>query len=618
MMSNVLEKLHEIWANLHPVVRWLLVGAVVAGMGLAAARPAYRRLRAWRSDRNAAEAARALSAGDVTRARDLAMAALQLNGGRFDAIRVLGQAYPLLHDPNAQAVACALLADPRSTEDDRLRAFLTLVEDAPVAMAGNAWNEIGPERQKRLEFRVPFIRRLIDQTHYSEAVGLLRETGDPASDPALELQWVRLLVRSREDERWKEAQDRARKVFVARGPEAARLVELLEEIPATRIERDCALAAVEWAGREPNLPVGVRLAVDYLRQSALSDHPGDDRRATVKALQRDAPADVVRWLVRHGHADEALQVVPPPVPDQTAAWFDARNQALVATQRWEEWRDNLDKAPPDAPRVELACDRAIVYEKLGNAARRNAEWNTAMVEARGDLSRNAFLVLAERVERAGMIPQAEDAMVQAIVLGRGRIPLFQRLQPLLVSLSRQGRERELMLITTTLLGFEPGNPVLMTNHAYLACLSGTIEPAILRANMEVIREKLPQAVPVRCVVAATWLADGNPGQAADALQVDGVDWAKSAAGYRAIYGATMTLVGRKDEADRVLAGLPWGELLPCERQFYDRMVRGSVPGGPAGPAVRPPEPAADAAASTPTPTPPPPASAPPEPAAPAP
>ena len=613
-MSSLIEKTHDFWANLHPAVKWLLVGAVAAGLVVAGARPAYRHLRVWRSDRNAAEAQRAMAAGDAARARDLAMAALQLDAGRFDAIRVLGQAFPLLRDPNAQAVAGALLTDPRASEDDRLRAFETLVEGAPVALLGSAWNEIGPERQKRLEFRLPFIRRLIDQTHFSEAIGLLREADDPAANPALDLQWVRLLVLSKEDQRWLEAQDRARKAFEARGPEAARLVELLEGIPAANIDRACAQAAVEWAGREPDPPVGVRLAVEYLRQSALSAHPDADRRATVGALAQSAPAEVVRWLVRHGHADEAVAVVPPPAAAQTAAWFDARNQALVATQRWEEWRENLDKAPPDAPRVELACDRAIAWEKLGNTARRNAEWHTAMVEARGDLSRNAFLVLAERVERAGMIPQAEDAMVQAIVLGRGRIPLFQRLQPLLVSLSRQGRERELMLITTTLLGFEPGNPVLLTNHAYLACLSGTIEPAILRQRMEVIREKLPQAVPVRCVVAATWLAEGNPGQAAAALQVDGVDWAQSAAGYRAVYGATMTLVGRKNEADRVLAGLPWGELLPCERQFFDRMVRGASPSGPAGPAVPPSEPAADAAPATSVP----PASAPPEPAAPAP
>lgn len=590
-MSSLIEKIHEFWANLHPVVRWLLVGAMVAGLIVAGARPAYRRVRVWYSDRNVEEAERAIAAGDATRARDRAMAALQLDAGRFDAIRVLGQAFPLLRDPNAPAVASALLADPRSSEDDRLRAFQTLVETAPVALLGSAWNEIGPERQQRLEFRLPFIRRLIDQTHYAEAIGLLRETGDLAAEPDLELQWVRLLVRAGEDEHWREAQDRARKALAARGPAAARLVGLLEEIPADKIDPACAQAAVEWAGLQADLAVGARLAVAYLRQSALSAHPDEDRRATVEALNSTAPAEVVCWLVRHGHADEALGVVPPPAAAMSAAWFEARNQALVAAQRWDEWRENLDKAPPDAPRVELACDRAIAWERLGNTSRRNAEWNMALVEARGDLSRNAFLVLAERVERAGMIPQAEDAMVQAIMLGRGRIPLFQRLQPLVVSLSRQGRERELMLVMATLLGFEPGNPVLVTNHAYLACLFGTIEPAILRQRMEVIREKLPQAVPVRCVVAATWLADGNPGQAAEALRVDGVDWARSAAGYRAVYGATMTLVGRKDEADRVLVGLPWGELLPCERQFFDRMVRGASPSGPAGPAVPPPAPA---------------------------
>ena len=585
----MIEKAHDFWADLNPWLKGMLVAALVAALGYFGGRPAYRAFRSWRCTQNLAEAREKMSQGDAPRARELALAVLHLDGNRFEAIQILGQTMPSLSDPLAPSVAMTLLADPRSSEEDREHSFQTIVENCPLAMAGTAWNQIGPERQKQMPYRLAFVRRLIDQTNYSEASGLLRECANLAEEPQLEAERIRLLVLSRDEGAWKEAQERSRTVCKADGPEAGRILTLIEGIPADHIDPACAAAAMDWLGaHKEQVEIGPRLAVEYLRLAAKCPNPDPERRKLVESVAREAPDQIALWLVRHNHVDEALAILPNEDQARTAAWFLARCEVLRAAEHWTEWKDLLVRAPPQISRMEVACDLAIACDRLGQIGPRLAAWNTAMAEAGTGSSGNNYLVLAQRAEKAGLQAQAEDAMVQAILLGRGRLPLFQRLQPLILSLAKQGRERDLLQVESALLGLEPANPVLIANHAYLACLTGSVAPPALRERLAPLRKVLPNAVPVRCVLAATWLADAKGPEAMAELQIEGVDWRTASPGYRAIYGAALLCNGRTDQAEQILKDLPWPELLPCERQFFhDVRNRTASPSGMAQPSLPP-------------------------------
>jgi hypothetical protein len=93
---------------------------------------------------------------------------------------------------------------------------------------------------------------------------------------------------------------------------------------------------------------------------------------------------------------------------------------------------------------------------------------------------------------AGMPDEAGQAMVEAIRRGRGPLPLYADLKPLLKSLTNQGRENTLLEICTTYLRFEPENPVLLAQYAYLACLTQLVDPGTILEAMEVLAKGYPK------------------------------------------------------------------------------------------------------------------------------
>jgi hypothetical protein len=95
-----------------------------------------------------------------------------------------------------------------------------------------------------------------------------------------------------------------------------------------------------------------------------------------------------------------------------------------------------------------------------------------------------------------------------------------------------------------------------------------IEPDFTISRMEELRKAMPQAVPVRAVLATGWLMKEQPAKAAEAMEIADFDWATAAPGYRAVYGTTMFLLGKSDESARVLQGLPWNDLLPRETNVF--------------------------------------------------
>jgi len=254
---------------------------------------------------------------------------------------------------------------------------------------------------------------------------------------------------------------------------------------------------------------------------------------------------------------------------------------------WERVVPLLDKHGRRLPKYEEFAHRAMVAAKLADAPARAVAWNAAMAEAKTSAVATAYLTLQRLAGDAGMSDEAEQALVAAIRLGRGPLPLYAELKPLLTSLARQGHDSTLLEICASYLAFEPGNPVLLTQFAYLACLNNVIEPKTILKAMEALANGYAKDVTIQCVLATAYLCDGQAAKATATLDRLEVEPAKLPAGLRAAFLTSQVLARRIAKDDARITEFPWKSLQPCERKKFSELIRNAESHAKAGPAGEP-------------------------------
>jgi hypothetical protein len=150
--------------------------------------------------------------------------------------------------------------------------------------------------------------------------------------------------------------------------------------------------------------------------------------------------------------------------------------------------------------------------------------------------------------------------------------LYEDLKFLLNELAGQGRENTLLEISAIYLSFEPGNPALLTQYAYLACLNNLAAPKEILKALEPLAKAFPKQMPVQSVLAAVHLCDNQPAKAAEVLDPFKLDAATLAPGYRATFLATQLLNGRIPKDDPRIADFPSRSLMPSERRKFNEWV----------------------------------------------
>jgi hypothetical protein len=249
--------------------------------------------------------------------------------------------------------------------------------------------------------------------------------------------------------------------------------------------------------------------------------------------------------------------------------------ALRDSGGWEQVIPLLDVHGGSLAESERLAWRALVAAKTGDSAGRVREWNSAMGEAKTS-SGNEFLRLHEFARDAGMEAEAGQAMLEAIRLGRGPLPLYEDIKFLLNQLAGQGRENELIQICAIYLPFEPGNPVLLTQYAYLACLNGVADAKTILAAIQPMAAAFPDVLPIQFVLATAYLSDGQPAAAAEALDRLKVEPETLSPGYRAAFLTTQVLNQRMSREDPAVTGFPWKSLLPSERRKFSEWIKHDV------------------------------------------
>ena len=578
MIRNLINTVWDRWANLHPFVRFLILAVVVAGLGLFALKPAYRVFKSWRLDRNLVAARKAVSEVRMDEARDLSLTVLRAGDPRIEAFRILEKSTASLRDPRHGDIARALMAHPQGSDEDRYNGFRGIAGEAPLGLAGQAWTLLPAKSRQEARFASLFADRLIAEKRFSEAASVLLEVPPGTRAGAVDQRLIRVLIGSGKKQGYDEAQRLIAAGFLTGGPQSDGWLDLLEAIPAVSLQEKL-LEPVRKVLANPAAGDKARSALMLARLDYAANYAG---RATIleSAITRwkeSEPESVAKFLGDLGLYQLLLETFPGERVAGHPGLFILLLEAMEQTGAWEQSVLLLDTHGKLLPKFEEFAHRAMAAAKSGNAPGLAQHWNTAMGEAKSSRLSTAYISLHRIARDAGMHEQADLAMIEAIRIGRGPLPLYADLKPLLNSLAQQGRENILIEICAIYLSSEPSNPVLLTQYAYLACLNNLADAKTIIKAMEPLGKAFPKELPIQCVLATAYLCDGQYGKAAETLDPLNLDPAKPAPGYRAAFLTTQVLNHRMAKDDPRITQFPWKSLQPSERKKFSELIRSEEP-----------------------------------------
>ena len=578
MIRNLFNAIWDRWANWHPFVRFLILAAALGLIGMFALKPAYRVFKSWRLDRNLVAARKAVDEVRMDEARDLSLTVLRAGDPRIEAFRILEKSTASLRDPRHGDIARALMSHPEGSAEDRWNGFAGLALEAPLGVVGQAWTMLPAEKREEPRFAAKFADRLIMEQRFSEAASILLAVPADKRAGAVELRLIKVLIGSGR----KQAYDEAQRLIAAGFPSSAGAMEEwlddLEEIPTVALQ-PTALAPVRKALEKPESRQSARADLMLARLDYAANYAGRTGilDAAVSRWKDRDPEAVADFLGDLGLYQLLLEVLPAEKTTANPKLFLPLLEAAEQAGAWDRAVALLDAHGGLMPKFEELAHRALAAARTGDTPALAQLWNAAMGEAKSSQLPTAFLTL-HRIAKAGEMREQDDlAMVEAIRLGRGPLPLYADLKPLLNSLAAQGRENNLLEICAIYLSFESGNPVLLTQYAYLACLNNLTDAKTIIKAMEPLAKAFPKEYPIQCVVATAYLSDGQFVKAAETLDPLNLDPAKLSPGYRAAYLTTQVLNRRIKKDDPRVTEFPWKSLQQSERRKFSGLIEAAEP-----------------------------------------
>lgn len=578
MIRSIINPIHDRWANLHPLVRFLVMSLVVGGVGMVAIRPAYRAFKDWRLERNLVAAREAVDGLRMDEARDLSLTVLRAGDPRIEAFRILEKSTASLRDPLHAGIARALIGHPEGTKEDRLNGFRGIAQELALGLVGQAWAGLPVECRTDPRFAVMFATRLISEKRLNEAVSVMVAVPESERDGALKRSLIQALIVSGKSEALQEAQRQIATGFSSAAGEGDEWLGLLEEIPPvslqvgllTPVRKVLEAPDSENSPRNALMLARMDYAAQFASRAAILD-------SAIERWKAPAPEWVAKFLQDLGLNQRLLDEFPPERVNESPGLFPLVLDALEDTGASDQVILLLEKQGHLLTKSEQLAHRAVALGQMGDSGGSNQAWSAAIEEAKASPDSGSLMKLHRIAKGVGLTDAANIALLDSIRLGRGPLPLYSDLKPLLVSLQEQRRENSLLEVCANYFSFEPGNPVLLTQYAYLACLNQLAEPAAVVKAMEPLAKAFPKEVPIQCVLAMVYLCDNKPAKAAEVLDALELDPSKVAPSYRAVYLVSQVLNRRISKDDRQITDFPWKSLQALERKKFTEMIRSAVP-----------------------------------------
>jgi hypothetical protein len=560
------------------IAAWSIVLLVVFGLS---ARPAYRAFREYRINRNLEAAQAAARLEDWSTARNKAQSVLLARSGDFEAYRIWTRALGKMGEPRTYLAAAQLFIDPRATREDRLEAVQVMALQAPQAVALGAFASLPEELRNQAAFRAAINPLLVRRGLVAMAEKGLREVAQPTDEPKVRLELLRTLCNRPDAPRVAEA----RGIFAAliagkADAEALAALLILGETPGGLAPGAPLPDLPEWLKQQ-----GKATALHHLlgMNPSLEALPDAAERLYEMAIERFLPTEpgvLGTWLVRHGRAEKAVEVLEEPAKIRSDAYI-ARLHALLSLKQEDALKTALAAPPDSVDLVEIEIVRAALASRNSDRIAADAAWTRALNRAAFDASRNRFLEIARAAEGFGAKAAVEDAWVAAVRLGWGPLPLYRDLLQVFGSLATQGRTEDLLAIYRTLLRFEPGNPELINNFRYLVLIHGLLPPAQEAAAQAKLVEDYPERPEFNSALMFAEMLCGRPADALALLPKLGKSGLVAPMMKIALEGTARVLAGETEAGTALLKGVNWRLFMRQERvAFRELLVKLKIDGLP--------------------------------------
>ena len=322
----------------------------------------------------------------------------------------------------------------------------------------------------------------------------------------------------------------------------------------------------------PKATIAAHLLAADLEISQNQSNRNQIEQRTIDRWKNSSDEDVGvlgAWLYRHSEYERELEVIPLGRAMQTRELFLARVDALAGLQRWDEIRKLLESERYPLDPVIQNMYLALCYSKENQQISADNDWQRAIENAAGDLTK--LLMLGAFAERNNVGSVAETAYNAAVAVQPKSLDAqLGRLR----SVRATNDTRKINSLVEDLLKIWPNDQNLQNDAIYLSLLllpADTKPDSPELKSMQVTAEKLvgeqPNSFPHRTVLALALLKQNQPYTALAVYRNLAVAQSAVTPATIAIHAAVLNAAGQTSEAKAEAAKVPREKLLPEEREL---------------------------------------------------
>jgi len=544
---------------------------IIGGVGFSV-KPAYRAYRSNRIDKNLEAAKVAARLEDWGTARDLSRSVLLARQSDLEAFRIWTRALGKMGEPRTYLAAAQLFGDGQASKEDKLECLQVMAIQAPQAVALSAYASLPPELRNQAAFRAALTPLLVSRGEVEIAEKGLREVMGDNPSPEVRLELMRTLCARPDTAKVEEARRIFAQLMHSDSSEVALAALLMLGDVTDGLAPDVSLIGLpEWVKKQQKATTLHHLLALHPSMLAEPDAAeGYINQAIERFLDND-PGVLGTWLVRHGKAEKAAQLLEEPAKTRGDAYV-ARLHALLREGKESDLSKLLSSPPPSADLVEVEMVRASLAKRGGDEIAASTAWTRSLNQAAFDITRNRFIEIARVAEMSGARATAQDAWVAAVRSGWGPLPLYRDLLPVFTSLAISGRSEDLMAMYRSLLRLEPLNVELSNNFNYLALIHGMIPASIAADTFRSLIEKEPERTDVLSGLMLAELEAGKPVEALALLPAMKASRTTSPMMIRALEGSALVMNGESEKGVAVLRAVEWRLFMRQERIAFRELL----------------------------------------------
>lgn len=518
--------------------------------------PALKLISKWRAGSAVESAEEFAESGRWNAAEKEARRALQLDRSRVDALRVLLEASLQNRNADTLRLAVSVFTHPDSTVDDKAKTLELLLLSQDVIGFRRVQSMLSLEQMREPDIVLQTTRFLSLQGEHDLAMERLeqfRRGGNGKGDDRFLLLEADIALRAGNPNA---AQAVIASMLEERSEYAGTALEMIDRVPIDALAPSLLAPLEGWLawneiskkGPDPSA-IRTSLVRATLKLGMATDR---NERAevdqilenTVRQWKDSHPIDLSNWLFRVGKGQRVAAVIDEETGLKSPRLFELRLRSLLKggdLAAVDEW---LQKAGAGTDRAFIEAIHAMVSRQLGKKAAALTHWRNAMHAAKIRDRGSLYLQLGAIAMEFREADWAIEAIFEASRYPETILPPATDLTSLIDYLLREDRVGEAAELCRYWLAREPENPSLRNNYLYLKLLSGTPVESSLDQTRAMARS-FPGMLGFQTTYALFEWFLGDPREARQVVQRDGLDWSRATPSDEAIRSLILRETGEE-------------------------------------------------------------------------